>query len=68
MAKTNIPDGKTKISINIPERLLIELDNYREETKQDRSSWITSAIMEKIAIKTFLKGFLILSCFFSLLS
>ena len=25
MAKTNIPDGKTKISINIPERLLIEL-------------------------------------------
>ena len=48
MAKTNIPDGKTKISINIPERLLIELDTYREETKQDRSSWITSAIMEKI--------------------
>ena len=50
MAKTNIPDGKTKISINIPERLLIELDTYREETKQDRSSWITSGIMEKIAM------------------
>jgi metal-responsive CopG/Arc/MetJ family transcriptional regulator len=50
MAKTNIPDGKTKISINIPERLLTELDTYRKETKQDRSSWITIAIMEKIAM------------------
>jgi len=50
MTKTSTPDGKTKISINIPERLLIELDNYREETKQDRSSWITSAIMEKLAM------------------
>ena len=50
MAKTNIPDGKTKISINIPERLLIELDTYREETKQDRSSWITSAIIPQFGI------------------
>ncbi len=50
MTKTTSPDGKTKISINIPERLLIELDTYREETKQDRSSWITSAIMEKLAL------------------
>lgn len=42
-------DGKVKISVNIPDRLLTALDNYRKVNKQDRSSWITSAIMEKIA-------------------
>jgi metal-responsive CopG/Arc/MetJ family transcriptional regulator len=42
-------DGKVKISINIPERLLIELDTYRLSSNQDRSIWITSAIMEKLA-------------------
>lgn len=44
------PDGKAKISINIPDRLLIELDTNRAKNKQDRSSWITSAIMEKLAL------------------
>lgn len=42
-------DGKVKISVNIPERLLVELDLHRSLVKQDRSIWITSAIMEKIA-------------------
>lgn len=47
---SNIPDGKVKISVNIPERLLEELDQHRKENSQDRSSWITSAIMEKLAL------------------
>jgi metal-responsive CopG/Arc/MetJ family transcriptional regulator len=47
--KKSTSDGKVKISINIPERLLIELDNYRTQENQDRSIWITSAIMEKLA-------------------
>lgn len=42
-------NGKIKISVNVPERLVIELDKYRAETVQDRSVWITSAIMEKIS-------------------
>jgi metal-responsive CopG/Arc/MetJ family transcriptional regulator len=49
MVKTTTTDGKIKISINIPERLLIELDAHRDISKQDRSNWITSAIMEKLA-------------------
>ncbi|NRB11229.1 MAG: hypothetical protein HRU35_06445 [Rickettsiaceae bacterium] len=47
--KSTSPDGKVKISVNIPERLLLELDHNRKESKQDRSNWITSAIMEKLA-------------------
>jgi metal-responsive CopG/Arc/MetJ family transcriptional regulator len=51
MRKTNTTtDGKIKISINIPERLLIEVDSDRAESKQDRSNWITSAIMQKLVI------------------
>ena len=42
-------DGKVKISVNIPEKLLLELDDNRSLVNQDRSIWITSAIMEKIA-------------------
>ncbi|EER20811.1 hypothetical protein [Rickettsia tamurae] len=49
MNKKSTSDRKVKISINIPERLLIELDNYRTQENQDRSIWITSAIMEKLA-------------------
>lgn len=48
-AKVSVPDGKAKISVNIPERLLYALDIDRKENKQDRSNWITSAIMEKLA-------------------
>ena len=47
---TITPDGKVKISINIPQRLLTELDLSRKESKRDRSSWITSAIMDKLAL------------------
>lgn len=49
MNKTT-PEGKVKISVNIPERLLTELDLNRQDIKQDRSNWITSAIMEKLAL------------------
>lgn len=49
--KKSTSDGKVKISINIPERLLIELDNYRTQENQERSIWITSAIMEKLAYR-----------------
>jgi phage pi2 protein 07 len=41
--------GKVKISVNIPERLLLELDEHRALVNQDRSIWITSSIMEKLA-------------------
>jgi metal-responsive CopG/Arc/MetJ family transcriptional regulator len=47
--KTSQPDGKTKVSVNIPDRFLNDLDLNRMENKLDRSSWITSAIMEKLA-------------------
>jgi len=41
--------GKVKISVNIPGNLLLELDEHRKLVNQDRSIWITSAIMEKMA-------------------
>lgn len=41
---------KVKISINIPKRLLTELDSDRTKKQLDRSTWITSAIMKKIAL------------------
>ncbi|MBY0580209.1 MAG: hypothetical protein K2P53_00795 [Rickettsiales bacterium] len=47
---TKTPDGKVKISVNIPERLLTELDLIRKDSRRDRSSWITSAIMDKLAL------------------
>ena len=47
---TSLPEGKVKISVNIPEQLLLELDRERKDSKQDRSNWITSAIMEKLAL------------------
>ena len=46
----SLPEGKVKISVNIPEQLLLELDRERKDSKQDRSNWITSAIMEKLAL------------------
>lgn len=45
-----MPDGKIKISINIPEKLLTELDADRSSTQQNRSGWIVSAIIEKLAL------------------
>jgi metal-responsive CopG/Arc/MetJ family transcriptional regulator len=49
MTKQNNIDGKVKISVNVPEKLVIELDAHRLQTGQDRSTWISSAIMEKMA-------------------
>lgn len=43
-----ITNERVKISINIPEQLLIELDECRKLSGQDRSIWITSAILERI--------------------
>ncbi len=47
---SKIPEGKVKISINIPERLYEELELDRKKNIQDRSNWMASAIMEKLAI------------------
>ena len=47
---TNLPEGKVKISVNIPEQLLLDLDLERKKSTQDRSNWITSAVMEKLAL------------------
>ncbi len=42
-------DGKVKITINIPKKLFIQLDENRKLTNHNRSSWITTAVMEKLA-------------------
>lgn len=41
------PDGKVKVSINIPLKILEKLDLIRKINKKTRSSWITTAILEK---------------------
>lgn len=48
MNKSAVPDGKARISINIPEKLLKDMDSDCKANKQTRSSWITGAVMEKI--------------------
>lgn len=50
MSKTLTLDGKVKISVNIPQKLLEELDMDRARRAQTRSSWMTSAIMERLSI------------------
>ena len=42
-------DGKVKITINISKKLFIQLDENRKLTNHTRSSWITTAVMEKLA-------------------
>lgn len=44
-------DGKVKITINIPKKLLIQLDENRKITNHTRSSWMSTAAMEKLATK-----------------
>lgn len=44
-------DGKVKITINIPKKLLIQMDENRMITNHTRSSWMTTAVMEKLARK-----------------
>jgi len=41
-------DGKVKVSINIPKKLLELLDQDRKETNHTRSSWLTMAAMERL--------------------
>jgi hypothetical protein len=42
-------DGKVKVSINIPLKTLEKLDFFRKKDSQTRSSWITTAVLEKFA-------------------
>ena len=50
MNKYNItPDGKVKISINIPFNTLKRLDEIRKKEKKTRSNWITQTVLEKLA-------------------
>ncbi|MSO14414.1 hypothetical protein [Rickettsiales endosymbiont of Trichoplax sp. H2] len=44
------PDGKVKISINIPLNTLKKLDEVRKKEKKTRSNWITQVILEKFSI------------------
>ena len=44
-------DGKVKITINIPKKLLMQLDENRKITNHTRSSWMATAAMERIARK-----------------
>lgn len=48
MKKAIILGRKRKILINTPERLLIELDNHRYESKQVRSNCFITTIIEKL--------------------
>jgi metal-responsive CopG/Arc/MetJ family transcriptional regulator len=43
------PDGKVKVSINIPLNTLKRLDEIRKQTKKTRSNWITQLILEKLS-------------------
>jgi metal-responsive CopG/Arc/MetJ family transcriptional regulator len=43
------PDGKVKISINIPFNTLKRLDEIRKKEKKNRSNWITQTVLEKLA-------------------
>jgi hypothetical protein len=42
-------DGKVKITINIPRKLLIQMDEVRKISNHTRSSWVAMSIMEKLA-------------------
>lgn len=46
------PDGKVKISINIPYNTLKRLDKLRKESKKTRSSWITQVVLEKLLLES----------------
>lgn len=40
--------GKVKISINIPEKVCISMDEERKKLGQSRSGWITQAILDTL--------------------
>ena len=41
-------DGKAKVSINIPKKVLKMLDEDRKKMNYTRSSWLTMAAMERL--------------------
>jgi hypothetical protein len=43
------PDGKVKISINVPLNTLVRLDDVRKKENKTRSHWITQVILEKFS-------------------
>ena len=42
-------DGKAKISINVPVKMMEKVDTKSKQEGLTRSSWITLAILEKIS-------------------
>lgn len=46
--KESTLDGKVKVSINIPKKLLEQLDSDRKMNNYTRSSWIAMATMERL--------------------
>ena len=42
------PDGKVKISINVPEKVIQQIDDDRKKPKVSRSSWLTMAAMDRL--------------------
>lgn len=49
MKKNKIPEEKARISINIPNQLLEELDSNRKKNHYTRSTWISMAIVQKLS-------------------
>lgn len=41
--------GRTKVSFDIPQKLLKELDAERKKLNQNRSTWLTLAVMDRLA-------------------
>jgi len=49
MTKETTSSEKLKISFDIPQKMLLDMDTERKKTGQSRSNWISIAIMEKLA-------------------
>lgn len=46
------PDGKVKISVNIPLNTLKRVDDIRKKEGKTRSNWITQGILEKLTVNS----------------
>lgn len=49
MSEKLYSSGKVKISFDIPEKFLLELDAERKKLDQNRSTWLTLAVMDRLA-------------------
>lgn len=49
MSEKLYSNGKVKISFDIPEKFLLELDAERKKLDQNRSTWLTLAVMDRLA-------------------